>query len=274
MKTHTSSKTEYFFVSSANGDGTNEACTLMIPDGMFECANDEYMIVTLEQHQIQNTLYNVTEGKLVIGGATATIPSGFYSLPQLQRVLNGLNIGTFSFSCTTNTWTISTPAPTTLTLSTDMQRLLGLPAETAIGSTTVTGKQAIGNLHNELIIKLSDLSLQPLNITNIAPLADQVTSTNIIGIIPMTASPGCLNVFTNQNGTFQARVFGADVGKMTVSTSDLNGELITGLPPWTAVFRIDTHKMPGEDLLTAKLDSIIGILKYIYHVAALTFIEG
>lgn len=272
----------YFFVSSQNADDTsnNANIRLIIPEASLRCKADEYMRITLEQHCMINQLYNVTEG--IVG--TNTIPQGSYSFCQLQRVMNELPIPgiKWKFDSTTNKWTVTNSGTdaVTLDLSMDMTRLLGLDSPINIAAspsgTVMSTRQAIPTLYTELLFSLGEVSIAPLNLTNVGldpdpeNIRQQVRNTNTIGIIPITAAPCTLNTWTNLNRTFEARLYGENVSSMQFITTDVQGQLVTNLPPWTATFNVQVFRRPGESIEAKRLAAIEEYARLVFLLGVAT----
>jgi hypothetical protein len=267
----------YFFVSSNNADDSpnNAVIRLLIPDAVLYCRPEEYMIMTMEQHTMLNQLYNVTSGNIsyVINEAAAVpviLPSGSYTFCQLQKELNNLLIPgvRFLFSDVTNKWTVTNNSndAVTITTSPDIQRLLGLVGPLILpaspNGTVVSSKQAVPTLYTELLFSLEEVSVAPLNLTNVGldPEPDnrkqRVRNTNVMGIIPVTADPGTLNNWINLNNTFAVRLFGDNISAMQFVTTDVTGQLVFDLPAWTATFKVQVFRRPEESAEAKRLAAI------------------
>lgn len=279
----------FFFVSSLNAD-SNEAPTggvadnadiqIQIPEDALYCDPSEYMVITLEQHSMLNQLYNVNEGSITVRTVTQTLPAGSYQLCNLGTTLKNLNFSlvTWAFNPIANKWTVSTTdtVPVPVALSTDMARLLGFDNSftiPALGSITSI-RQALPTLYTELLLALSQVSMVPLNITNVGKDPDpnkpdqKVRATNTLGVIPIRSDPSTLNVFTNKNRTFSARIFGENINRMQFLTFDIHGDLVRNMPPWTATFKVAIYKVPEESIANKALTEILEFVRLLFMIAA------
>lgn len=280
--------TTYFFATSANGDGTNSESTVIIPEESLRCSpGSEYLVVSLQQHSMLNQLYNVTNGVIVIDAAEFLVPRGSYSFSRLQQTIARVTSAvllTFTFDCASNKWTVanSTASPTVVTLTGDMQRLLGFPAVTTVpaGASVESTAQALPTLYTELLFELSGVSLVPLNLTNVGQdpnprqTGQEVRATNVLGIVPITACPGALNVWVNDNDTFSARIFGENISTMTFTTKDVQGQLVPDLPPWTATFKVCVYKIPGATSIDTRLESILEYTRLMFLIMSVSMVDG
>jgi hypothetical protein len=236
------------------------------------------MQLTMEQFSFVNNLPNVSRDSCVItvNGTDYSLVPGSYKLRELVDAFNALGTSvTVSFLNIQNRMSFRTAAGSDITVSFQgyLGNLFGLrktsPSITVPANGAVTSPfQVIPRLHNEVVISLRDVSIQPLNITNMGTGERDTQASSILGIVPVTATANDLSVFINQNNTFTTRLYATNVDFLSFEMLDADGNPIADMPDWTMVIRCETHTAPKEDPMLSRVDALLVYVRLIFMMIA------
>jgi hypothetical protein len=259
--------TQYIFVSTANStkfDNDNAEIFVDIPEDNVRARANEFIKLTLIQHSIVNNIPNVpTDGNLTINDVPFVIQAGTYRIcdyvekfntfdPQVQAtyvaIQNKIRFG--------NTGT----AEVTLAFDKILADLFGVADITIPPQATVIGLAVIPHRVTDLVVSVRGvIPGPPTNIANLTPLG--MTTTDVIGVIPLRSAPNTVNVYNNNNNSFEMHLYDTDVQRLGLALTDIRKQPIAGLPEWSAVLRCDVVRKITDDPVSERLERILGYLQ-------------
>lgn len=260
--------TTYLFVSSENAmqvtNNGNSDIKIDIPEDSIRCKADEYICLSLIQHSMICDIFNVTTNNntIVADGVSIVLPRGSYKVTDLEKIqILGLTIA-FDPIAHGFVFTNSLVTTRTLIFQGDLRYLFGVSSTITIpaNGTFRSTQPIIARLVNDLCISFSNISMgPPQNISNLQKAGTDITP--IVGIVPLRAAPGTLNVYYNYNGSFVTQIYETDLQTVNIQTKDIFGRFISDLPRWNAVFRVDIYRRIGEDPVTKALNQILRLVR-------------
>ena len=268
--------TTYLYVSSVNASGDfNENVTIDIPSNVMVCnKRTQYIKMTMCQHSFISEIYNIAPpyNVLVINGTNYTLNPGNYRTIDLIAEIASLNVNlTISYNALQNTFTFANTSNASITFQAPdrLSYLFGLRPNNDTIIVPVLGisspYQVVPRYINDLIIHVGGVAVgPPINVTNVGQGETRINTSNILGIVPIHAAPGLLNVTENTSGMYEVQIMDDDINRITFLTTDIDGIPIPNMPPWTAVFRIDIYQKPQQDPVVQKLQEIVNYLRMFF----------
>lgn len=278
--------TTYLYLSSeqanrADSSNDNANVSVFIPDDCMICEPTQYIRLTLCQHTILSDLYNVTStsNTISVNGTEYTLTPGYYKVVDLQNALNAFMTGVvWSYQSLTNKFSMQNTTSMNIVLIVEgtLSYLFGLrPDSTTLtipAMTTISSPfQIVPRYITDLVIHLGGVSIgPPTNITNLGQTTStSLTKSDILGIVPLRSAPGNMNVYENISDMMQAQIYERNVNFLNIRTTDIAGNLIADLPPWSAVIKVDVYSVPEQDPTNLALQDILEYIKLFFlHFAS------
>lgn len=255
--------TSYVYISSVSASASNQAdITVAIPEDSIRCKNDEYIMLSMCQFSMVNSLYNVTASNQTfrVGSTNYVLPVGHYKVGDLAGDFNGLSNGLrATYYAKTNKFTFSntTASNLPLTFFGNLTSLYGLSNATVTANGSVEStSQVVPRVVNDVVIRMAGaMPGPPCNLDNLGRA--NLTTSQILGIAPLRAAPGLLSVHLNFNDCFRTILHDPDVQNLNFRLFDMRNELIQDCPPWSMVLKVDVHKRVDADPVADSLNQLV-----------------
>jgi hypothetical protein len=264
--------TQYIFVSTVNAtkfDEDNSEIYIDIPEDSIRANVNEFVKLTLIQHSITNTIPNVPKtASIKIDNVSFAIEQGTYRVCDYIDKLNSftpLLQAKYLDNPNKIQFTNTGPTPVTVDFDSSIAHLYGIPSDNATITVPAQGNivsplAIIPQLVTDLVVSVRGvIPGPPQNIANLT--TDGMTSTDVIGVIPLRAAPNMLNVFVNNNSAFQMDLYDGDVQQLGLVLTDIRKQKIAGLPSWSAVIKCDIVRKITDDPVSERLERILGYLQ-------------
>lgn len=261
MSSDTSVNTTFLYCNSANAGSDNADVTIEIPEDSWRCRDDEFIKLSLSQFSMVCNLFNITDNNNMItysfSGNTAvhSMEPGNYRVAEYVEAFNAVSgigvVCTYRSKQNQMRFSNTRSVPTTLQFQGTLSWLFGLkPSHNSItipaSSTLDSPSMIIPRFCNDLVLKIGGVFPgPPVNISNLEGAG--VTSSTILGIIPLRAAPGQLAVYHNISNVFSCQIYDQDVQRIALQVCDITGTKIVNCPSWVAVLKVEIFRRPPTD---------------------------
>lgn len=256
----------YLFISSKDMADPAEF-SLDIPEDAIRVGTDQFIRLTLSQHSIVNTLYNVRQGNRVnVSGTDYSITPGTYKVRDLASAWNALATPvSITYAPLQNKFIFSSTTVQTVTFHGDLAPLFGALQDQSVQvlSSAMSPRQLQPVSVTDLVLHLTHMQMDPpTNLSNME--RPELRGSSIFAVIPVRAQPFALNAFYNWNNAYSVDIFDSDPQRIGFRVTDPSGRLVEDLPHWSAVIKVEYLARPSADPALAQLQQQTDYLRLLF----------
>lgn len=269
----------YLYVSSKNSGQEASDFSLSVPPMSMTATPEQFIRLTMSQMSVINSLYNVESGSnsmYVLSTypfnsiAMFNIQPGTYRVSDFVLAYNRLNTGTtMTYLPLRNKMNLAntTGSEVTVVFEKGLAEFVGanrsVPITLADSASVELPNMVIPCAVNDLVIHLSGVSIDPpTNLSNFE--SRDLNTSSIFAVVPLRARPHALNVWTNTSGTYTVDVYDTNIQRLVFWVTDSSGRVLSSLPHWTAVIKVEVITRPERDRVPDRLDKLVQLLRLFF----------